>query len=83
VTDNVVALPGFQVPENGAVPDVVQQLEEMLERARAGHIKGIAMATVHHDGLAGTAWAGESQFRLGGALLMLQHRFARHLLGIE
>lgn len=80
---NVVAMPGFQVPVSGAVSDVVDQLENLLAQARAGHIQGIATATVTRDGLAGTAWAGECQFRLGGALAMLQHRFARHLLGID
>lgn len=46
--DNIVALPGYQVPQIDREPvaDVVKILEQLLEEARSGELVGIAFATV-------------------------------------
>jgi hypothetical protein len=49
MSDNVVALPGFSVPTTDAIPDVVQILEEYLEKARTGKLVGVAVVAVERD----------------------------------
>lgn len=51
----VVGLRG-ETPTGQPVADVVQLLEELLERARAGELRGIAYATVERDGAVCHGW---------------------------
>lgn len=54
---------------------VIEMLETMLERAKAGEVQAIALATVEHDDATGTSFCYENHFaRLIGAVAMLQHR---------
>lgn len=56
--------------------DLVDQLEELLARAQAGHITAMAMAFVNIDGSISTRWSGgEQTIPMVAAISMLQHEF--------
>lgn len=65
-----------------AVADVITELEHMLEEARAGRLRAVGAALVYLDGKTGTSWAGAlgTRYPLGGAIMMLQHRYAARLI---
>jgi hypothetical protein len=53
--NNVVPL-GRIVGTNEPVQDVIEELEMLLERARAGEIRAIAYALVDGGGISTTSW---------------------------
>ena len=56
--------------------DLVEQLEELLERARAWSITAMGMAFVNADGSISTRWSGGDQsIPMIAAVSMLQHEF--------
>jgi len=56
--------------------DLVEQLEELLDRARAGGITAMGMAFVNSDGSISTRWSGGDQsIPMIAAVSMLQHEF--------
>lgn len=56
--------------------DLVEQLEELLECARAGSITAMGMALVSVDGSISTRWSGGDQsIPMIAAISMLQHDF--------
>lgn len=62
-------------------PDLIEQLEEMLDRAKAGSITAMGMAFVNADGSISTRWSGGDQvIPMIAAVSMLKHEF---LTGIE
>lgn len=59
------------------VASVVHQLEQWLEKAKAGEIEGIAVAALYSDGACGCGFsASASYYRLLGAITDLQHTYA-------
>ena len=57
-------------------PDLVDQLEELMERARAGSITAMGMAFVNADGSVSTRWSGGDQsIPMVAAISMLHHEF--------
>jgi hypothetical protein len=45
---NIIGLNGITPPEpNGANPDIVEILEQYLDKARSGDLQAIGMITVH------------------------------------
>jgi hypothetical protein len=78
---NVISLAPGNVPGEPD-PDIIAVLESLLERARQGHLTGLAYATVALDGAQGTGWSGVAGTRhpLGTAVMMLNHRYAEALL---
>lgn len=57
-------------------PDLVDQLEELLARAKAGSITAMGMAFVNSDGSIATRWSGGDQsIPMIAAVSMLQHEF--------
>ena len=57
-------------------PDLIEQLEELLERARAGSITAMGMAFVNVDGSISTRWSGGDQsIPMIAAVSMLKHEF--------
>lgn len=57
-------------------PDLVEQLEELLGRARSGSITAMAMAFVNADGSVSTRWSGGDQtIPMVAAISMLHHEF--------
>lgn len=54
----VVSLDGTDITPSVMSADVVEMLEELLDRARAGAIQGVAVALVKDDGNLATRWAG-------------------------
>jgi glycerol kinase len=63
--------------------DLVDQLEELLERAKAGEITAMGMALVKADGCVATRWSGGDQLvQMIAAVTLLQADFlsacARH-----
>lgn len=56
--------------------DLVEQLEELIARARAGTITAMGMAFVNSDGSISTRWSGGDQaVPMIAAVSMLQHEF--------
>lgn len=51
----VVGLRGA-VPVGAPVAEVVEVLEDLLERARAGRLRAVAYVAVGADGAVGTGW---------------------------
>lgn len=63
------------VKSNQSVPGVVQLLEEILERAKAGEIRSIAIAGVTLARGSTTAWHHENDcFTLAGVVGSLNYR---------
>ena len=57
-------------------PDLVEQLEELIARAKAGSITAMGMAFVNADGSLATRWSGGDQtVPMIAAVSMLQHEF--------
>lgn len=61
--------------------EVIERLEELLERARAGDIVSIAMGYVHADGATSLGWAGNATAALLGALSRVTHQVQKTLDG--
>ncbi len=56
--------------------DLVEQLEELLARARDGSITAMGMAFVNADGSISTRWSGGDQsIPMIAAVSMLHHEF--------
>ena len=56
--------------------DLVEQLEELLERAKSGSITAMGMAIVNSDGSVGTRWSGgDLTIPMIAAISMLHHQF--------
>jgi hypothetical protein len=77
----VISLRG-DVPPGEAVPDIVQALRDLTERAERGEIHGFAFAMSRADGQVEHGWetAYGQGFRTAAAIMALQHRFAAWLL---
>ncbi|WGR74331.1 MULTISPECIES: hypothetical protein [unclassified Bradyrhizobium] len=66
---NVVGLRGGEIRAPGEPdPLVVEGLEELLEAARSGEIKGIAVASLHHDGAVSGRRHGYQNYTLIGIM---------------
>ena len=71
---NVVQFPGVTSALE-PVPEVVQQLEDLLARAKTGEIREVAIAAVTDQKSITTAWHHENDyFRLVGAVSWLSRR---------
>lgn len=79
----VKLITNVDVGHQSAVDSVVRQLEQWLEKARAGEIEGIAVAALYSDGACGCGFSETtSYFRLLGAVTDLQMTyFAQHNQG--
>ncbi len=69
MSENVVGLRGhFQLPSIEPNATVIEELERLLEAARAGEILGLAGAYVHRDKVVSYSYAGAvaSYGMLGG-----------------
>ena len=71
--DNVIGLRGSVPKRMGIVDeDVVRQLEDLLERARAGELNGIAVAMHYGDGTSNRCFVGVASWSLVGRCFELQ-----------
>lgn len=69
MTDNVVSMKGDPILQPGEpVPSVVEWCEQLVERARAGEIKGIACCVVFADDATGAAIRGQISYALVGRM---------------
>lgn len=56
--------------------DLIDQLEELIARAKAGTVTAMGMAFVNSDGSISTRWSGGDQtVPMIAAITMLQHDF--------
>lgn len=79
---SVVAFNGGPIPGE-PVADVVERLETLLERAKAGEVVAIAFALLRPDGLVTTGWEvpdGE-RLRMAPGVMILAHRYGAALAG--
>jgi hypothetical protein len=87
MSDNVIGLRGAYVPPaeeeaEAANPTVVEELERLLEAAKAGEIVGFAGAYLHNDRSAGYSYAGPvSGYAVIGAVECVKERLLRIALG--
>ena len=82
---NVVSLKGA-TPLGEPVPNVVEILEELLEKARSGNLTAIAYVSVTTGNIVGHGWeksetdpdgvADGTSHALGNGILHLMHRYA-------
>ena len=62
--------------------DVIDRLEELLEKARAGEISSVAAAVVYRDGSTGSCWSSAPSFGLLiGSTAVLQANLIAMLKG--
>lgn len=90
MSGNVVPLKG-QTPPGEPVPGVVRQVEEMLEAARSGELRALAVVLVYRDGTLITGWeqpdSGMENARtienhgLGSGILTLGYKYGRASAG--
>lgn len=61
----------------GPDAEVIERIEELLERARRGDIVGIAYAVIEQNNGMGTGWCGGhgTRDRIGMAVGILNHRY--------
>lgn len=68
--------------ERPPAPGVVARLQELVERAKRGHIRAFAIALVHDDQRTGTMYEiSETEpygHQLMAAICYLQYRYAAH-----
>jgi hypothetical protein len=60
MTDKIVALRGGNIEHGEPNHEVVQMLENLLGKARSGHLLGIAFAAVCEGGVRERGWSCES-----------------------
>jgi len=82
---NVVSLKGA-TPLGEPVPNVVEILEELLEKARSGNLTAIAYVAITTGNIAAQGWEKEeadtcgaataTSHALGNGILCLMHRYA-------
>jgi len=79
MTDNVVSLRGHVTLESGKPnPTVVEELERLLEAARAGEIIGLAGSYIHKDKMVTYSYAGAvASYGLLGGLDCVKERLVR------
>lgn len=79
MTDNVVSLRGqFTAPRTQPNQPVVQELERLLEAARAGDIVGLAGTYVHKDKVVTYSYAGAvASYGMIGGLDCVKERLLR------
>lgn len=62
--------------------DLIDQLEELLARAKAGTITAMGFALVNIDGSVGTRWSGGDQtLPMIAAITLLHHEFLTGVSG--
>jgi len=78
---NLVCLPK-KPAEKAAVPEVVETLEGLLQRAKDGDITAFAYALCEPNGDTSSGWNGAEHTRdvLSVSVMCLQHRFTHSLL---
>jgi hypothetical protein len=85
MSNNVISMRGHLLPP-AAEPNsnVVEELERLLEAARAGEIVGLAGAYVHRDKVVSYSYAGAvASYSMLGGLDCLKERLLRIATGQE
>jgi hypothetical protein len=63
------------IEPEGVSPDLIETIEQLLEKAKAGEISSVAVAFVYRDGTIGRDWSTPPSFAaLLGAVTRLAHR---------
>lgn len=80
--DNVVKLKPDETLPDEADSEIISKLEELLEMAKSGELRGVAYATVRRNNILGTGWIGTAGTRhpLSGAIGMLNTRYFTALI---
>lgn len=78
---NVVALPGNVIPTTDPVPEVVELLEEALEKARSGKLQGVAIVMVERDPVAFnvTYHSAENRHTLAAGTMCLHWKISQRM----
>jgi hypothetical protein len=90
MTAEVKTLPVQHKIGFAADPNIVKQIEAMLELAKSGKLQAVGWACVYHDGLirdaetnSGWAAAGPTTYALGHAVSQLWWRWNAHRQGFD
>lgn len=72
---NIHKLPGAEALPLEPVPETIQVLERMLERAKAGEVRSVAMVATRGNRDVVTDWSNNNEFfALMGGVDWLKHR---------
>lgn len=75
MNSNVKILPGAPQPEGSPVPNTIALLEELLEAAKRGDVRSVAVAWTDNTPEVLTATAHNNEhYKLQGAVAQLLHR---------
>lgn len=82
-TDKVVTLHGNTAPDPRVPdPDTIAVIEDLLERAEAGEIQGVAAVVAYHDESAGQFAGGHVvTTRALGEIQLMSARIVRQMVG--
>lgn len=80
---NVTALPGVRPPSPGPLPELVNLLRDMLERAESGELQSFIGTGFCADGMRLAVWADAhvNTYEMLGALAWLQHEYVQRHTG--
>lgn len=71
---NILLLPGAPTPEQEPVKGTIELLEKLLESARRGEVRSIAVAWTENCSTASTDWFNNHEhYKLQGAVAQLLH----------
>lgn len=78
----VTSIRGYAIPEPGQPqPEVVQELEMLLDRAKSGEVIGILWSTSHPDGTSSNHFIGRISRSMVGSAFAVMSRVSRELDG--
>jgi len=81
VSDKVVSLRGEPIYQGSPQPDVITELEQLLEQARSGEVVGLAVALAYRDGTSSCGWGGIVSISVVGQCFSVAQRILRELNG--
>lgn len=74
MTERVVSICGARVIAPGTPnPELIEDVEKLLELARSGEISSIAYVTLFYDDLTSYRWVGRMTRGVIGALELVKH----------
>jgi len=77
---NIVSLKGEEItPLGEPVPEVVERVEDILERAQSGNVRGLLIVELCADETCNSYYAGEINNRMMGTFERLKYRVFKAL----
>lgn len=75
---NVTKLPGAPTPEGQPVQETIELIESLLEKAKTGELRSIAVAYTDDSPAIMTVWSSNREFyKLFGGVAQLMHEMGK------